>query len=50
MELKAGAVRDGLNLVDHPDLVGSRVYLKGSIVEAYFGIPGIKNVTEYVLK
>ena len=50
VELKAGAVRDGLNLVDHPDLVGSRVYLKGSIVEAYFGIPGIKNVTEYVLR
>ena len=50
VELKAGAARDALNLVDHPDLVGSRVYVKGSIAEAYFGIPGVKNVTEYALK
>ena len=32
VELPKGAVRDALNLVDHPDLIGSRVYLKGSIV------------------
>ena len=50
VELKSGPVRDALNLADHPDLVGSRVYVKGDIVEAYFGIPGVKNVTEYVLK
>ena len=30
VELPKGAVRDALNLVDHPDLIGSRVYLKGS--------------------
>ena len=50
VELKAGPVRDALNLVDHPDLLGSRVYVHGDIVEAYFGIPGVKDVTEYVLK
>lgn len=50
VELKSGPLRDALNLVDHPDLVGTRIYLKGDIVEAYFGIPGIKNVSEFVMK
>ena len=31
VELPKGPVRDALNLVDHPDLVGTRVYLKGSL-------------------
>lgn len=50
VELPKGAVRDALNLVDHPDLVGSRVYLKGNIVEKYFGTTGMKGVTDFVLK
>lgn len=47
VELKSGAVRDDLNLVDHPEYLGRVVYVKGKIVEAYFGLPGIKNVSEY---
>jgi hypothetical protein len=43
-------VRDALNLVSHPDLLGSRVYLKGNIVEAYYGIPGVKEVSDFMLK
>ena len=39
-------IRNTLNLVDHPSNIGRRVYLKGDIVEAYFKIPGIKNVTD----
>lgn len=50
VELPKGPVRDALNLVDHPDLIGSRVYLKGSVVASYFGTTGLKGVTDYVLK
>ena len=50
VELPKGKVRDALNLVDHPDLIGSRVYLKGSIVASYFGTTGLKGVSDYVLK
>ena len=50
VELPKGGVRDALNLVDHPDLIGSRVYLKGSIVASYFGTTGLKSVSDYVLK
>ncbi len=47
VELKSGAVRDALNLVSNPDLLGRFVYLKGDIDPSYFGLTGIKNVTEY---
>ena len=50
VELPKGPVRDALNLVDHPDLIGTRVYLKGSIVTSYFGTTGLKSVSDYVLK
>ena len=38
-----------LNLVDNPGLLGKRVCLRGDIVESYFGLVGIKNVTEFQL-
>ena len=50
VELPKGKVRDALNLVDHPDLIGSRVYLKGNLVTSYFGTTGLKGTSEYVLK
>ena len=50
VQLDKGAIRDALNLVDNPENLGCRVYLKGDIVEAYYGIPGIKNLTEYELR
>ena len=50
VELPKGPVRDALNLVDHPDLVGTRVYLKGSIVSSYFGTIGLKSTSDHVLK
>ena len=50
VELPKGSVRDALNLVDHPDLIGTRVYLKGSLVTSYFGTTGLKGVSDYVLK
>ena len=50
VELPKGPIRDALNLVDHPDLVGTRVYFRGSLVASYFGTTGLKSVSDYVLK
>lgn len=50
VELKSGKVRDELNLQDNPSLEGRQVYLKGDLVSAYYGIPGLKNVSEYQFK
>ncbi len=50
VQLPSGTIRDALNLVDHPDLVGTQVYLKGNIESAYFGIVGLKSVKDYQFK
>jgi hypothetical protein len=50
VQLDKGDIRDALNLVDNPENLGCRVYLKGDIVEAYYGIPGMKNLTEFELR
>ena len=50
VQLQKGNIRDALNLVDNPDILGTEVFLKGDIVEAYYGIPGIQNITEYEFK
>lgn len=50
VELPSGAVREALNLVDHPDLIGKRVYVKGNLVEAYFGTTGLKGTYDYKLR
>lgn len=47
VELPSGKVREALNLVDHPELIGTRIYVKGNIVEAYFGTIGLKGTTDY---
>ncbi len=49
VQLPAGDLRDALNLVDNPNVKGRKIYLRGDIVDAYFGMPGIKNITEYKL-
>ena len=49
VELPKGSTRDALNLVDHPELRGRRVYVKGNIVESYFGTTGLKGTSEYHL-
>ncbi len=50
VQLQKGDIRDALNLVDNPDILGMEVFLKGDIVEAYYGIPGLQNITEYRFK
>jgi hypothetical protein len=47
--LPSGKIRDALNLVDNPDMLGRKVCLKGDLVEAYYGLPGLKNVDDLVL-
>ena len=47
VELKAGDIRNGLNLADHPELLGRKVYIRGNLVSAYYGIPGLKAPSEY---
>ena len=49
VELPKGSVRDALNLVDNPALKGKRVYVKGNVVNSYFGTTGLKGVKEYRL-
>ena len=50
VQLSTGKVRDDLNLVDHPELLGRKVCLKGNIVDSYFGLVGLKEVDDYVLE
>lgn len=47
VELPAGPVREALNLQDNPGLLGRKIYIKGNLVSAYFGIPGLKSPSEY---
>lgn len=50
VQLPSGDLRTDLNLVDNPELLRRKICLKGDVVEAYYGIPGIKNVSEYELQ
>ena len=47
VQLQKGEVRDALNLVDNPSNHGIRIFLRGNIVEAYYGIPGIQDISEF---
>ncbi len=47
VQLPDGEVREALNLVDNPGLLGKKIFVKGDIVAAYYGIPGLKNTDEY---
>lgn len=50
VELKSGDIRDDLNLCANPELEGRQVYIKGDLVSAYYGMPGLKNISEYQFK
>lgn len=49
VQLQAGEVRNALNLVDNPSLLGRKICLKGNLVEAYYGLTGLKGVEEFRL-
>ena len=46
--LPKGDIRDALNIVDN-DLLRHRVLLKGNLVEAYYGLPGLQDLKDYRL-
>ncbi len=48
VQLPTGAVRNGLNVVDHPELLGCQVAVYGTL-EKYFTVTGVKNVSDYQL-
>lgn len=50
VELRKGEIRTALNLKDHPENLGHQVFLKGNLVEAYYGLPGLKAVTDFELR
>ena len=50
VQLPAGDLREELNLVDNPSNHGRKVLLKGDLVDAYYGMPGIKNITDFELR
>ncbi|MBQ9400122.1 MAG: DUF4493 domain-containing protein [Bacteroidales bacterium] len=50
VQLQKGDIRDALNLVDHEDNLGRQLYLYGDLVEAYYGIPGLQNVSGFKWK
>jgi len=50
VELPAGKLRDTLNLVDHPNLIGRRVRVRGNLVDKYFGTVGLKSTADYELR
>jgi endonuclease YncB( thermonuclease family) len=48
VQLPAGAIRNALNLVDNPHLLGRKVRITGSL-EAYFSSPGLKSPSLFEL-
>lgn len=50
VELRKGDIRDALNLKTHPENLGHQVFLKGNLVESYYGLPGLKSVSDFELR
>ena len=49
VQLSVGDIRNALNLVDNPSMLGRKVWLRGDVVEAYYKIPGLQNLSDYRL-
>ncbi|MCF0168345.1 MAG: DUF4493 domain-containing protein [Bacteroidales bacterium] len=50
VELSKAAVKSALNLMDNPGNLGLKVWLKGVVTSSYFGLCGIKSVSEFQLE
>ena len=46
VQIPTGSLRDKLNLVDNPSLLGEKVCLHGDLVTDYFNMVGLKNLDE----
>lgn len=49
VQLPSGEVRDALNLLDNPELLGRKIMINGDIVPSYYGLVGLKNCSDYRL-
>ena len=47
VQLSQGDIRNALNLVDNPAMLGRKVWLRGDVVAAYYKLPGLQNLSEY---
>lgn len=47
VELPSGPIRDAINLVENPELIGSAIVVTGEIVSNYFGYIGVKGTKAY---
>lgn len=47
VELPKGDIRDALNLATNPNNLGKRVCIRGTLANAYYGIPGLKSPSDY---
>ena len=51
VELASGSdIRETVNLVDHPAMLGHKIYIQGTVKESYFGMPGLKSIKEFHLE
>ena len=51
VELASGSdIRETVNLVDHPDKLGSKIYIQGTVKESYFGMTGLKSIKDFRLE
>ncbi|MHC1779037.1 MAG: DUF6359 domain-containing protein [Bacteroidales bacterium] len=48
--LPSGTIRVALNLKSNPGNLGKRVWIKGTVVESYFGLKGVNSVTDYAIE
>ena len=46
VQLPSGSIRTALNLIDHPENLGKKIQITGSL-EAYFSVPGLKSPTGF---
>lgn len=50
VELPKGDLRDAVNLQTNPSNLGKQIYLKGDLVDAYYGLPGLKSTCDFQWK
>lgn len=48
VQLPVGDIRSAVNLADHPENLGKKLAIEGSLIK-YFGLPGVKDATAYKL-
>ncbi len=48
VQLPVGDIRSAVNLADHPENLGKKLAIEGSLVK-YFGLPGVKDATNFKL-